>query len=301
MLKRLEKTLMQEALLPEHGTYIVAVSGGRDSVVLLDLLHRLQEKWGWNIIVAHLDHAQRPSSSEDAAFVGALADRYGYKYLLGVLPRSLQSEGELRQARYNWLEEVRRESAADKIVTAHHQNDRLETAIWHSIRGADRVGLTSLGRERDVVVRPLIGFGRGDIITYAALRDLQWREDETNEDRSYTRNLIRHELMHFAPTQDPHYHNNLSGWVDHLEGINNRIAQKLDHLLSEISDEISGGYELDRAKFLRLTPLVQLNLLSHMARKLIWQRDYSAQFGCRAPLVWHSFLGLSTGLLMAGI
>ena len=129
MLKRLDETLMQEPLLPEHGTYIVAVSGGRDSVVLLDLLNRLQEKWGWKLIVAHLDHAQRTSSSEDAAFVGSLADSYGYKYLLGVLPRSMQSEAELRQARYSWLEEVRQESGANKIVTAHHKNDRLETAI----------------------------------------------------------------------------------------------------------------------------------------------------------------------------
>lgn len=304
MLKRLDETLMQEPLLPEHGTYIVAVSGGRDSVVLLDLLNRLQEKWGWKLIVAHLDHAQRTSSSEDAAFVGSLADSYGYKYLLGVLPRSMQSEAELRQARYSWLEEVRQESGANKIVTAHHKNDRLETAIWHTIRGADRVGLASLGRERDVVVRPLIGFGRGDIITYAALRDLQWREDETNNDRAFTRNLIRHELMHFAPTQDPHYHNNLSGWVDHLEGINSRIDRKLDHLLSEISDEISGGYELERAKFLRLSPLVQLNLLAHMARKLTSGRSVT-QRNLDAALKWFASAGSGSfsetlpGLLLA--
>ncbi len=303
MLKRLEETLMQGAILPEHGTYIVAVSGGRDSVALLDLLHRLQEKWGWKLIVAHLDHAQRASSTEDAAFVGALADTYGYKYLLGVLPRSGQSEGALRQARYSWLEEVRRESGANKIITAHHKNDRLETAAWHAIRGADRVGLASLGLGRDIVVRPLIGFGRGDLITYAASRDLQWREDETNNDRSFTRNLIRHELIHFAPTQDAYYHNNLANWINHLDDINSRIDRKLDHVLSEISDEISGGYELDRAKFLRLSPLVQLNLLSHMARKLTFGRSIS-QHNLDAALSWWgqagsgSFSEALPGLLM---
>ena len=86
MLKRLEETLIQEPLLPEHGIYIVAGSGGGDSGVLVVLLDRLKRKRGWKLIVAHLDHAQRTSSTEDAAFVGSLADRYGYKYLLGVLP-----------------------------------------------------------------------------------------------------------------------------------------------------------------------------------------------------------------------
>lgn len=289
--------------MPEHRTYIVAVSGGRDSVVLLDLLSRLQERWGWKLIVAHLDHAQRTSSAEDAAFVGSLADRYGYKYFLGVLPRSIQSEAALRRARYDWLEEIRQKSDADKIVTAHHRNDRLETAIWHTIRGSDRVGPASLGYQRGVVVRPLIGFGRGDIITYAALRGLQWREDETNNDRNYTRNLVRHELMNFAPTQDPHYHQNLAGWVDHLEGINVRIERKLDHLLSELGDSIQGGYELDRAKLLRLTPLVQLNLLAHMARKLthgrrVSQRNLDAALRWLAQARSGSFSEALPGLLM---
>ncbi|QQS26880.1 tRNA lysidine(34) synthetase TilS [bacterium] len=304
MLHQLEKTLRRQALMPEHGTYIVAVSGGRDSVTLLDLLHRLQEKWDWQLIVAHLDHGQREASADDASFVGALADRYGYKYLLGVLPRTPQSEAVLRQARYNWLDEVRREAGADKIVTAHHRHDRLETTAWHAIRGADRVGLTSLGNRHDIVVRPLIGFGRGDLITYAALRDLQWREDATNNDRSYTRNLIRHELMHFAPTQDAHYHNNLSNWIDHLETINDRIEQKLGHLLAEIGDKIAGGYEIDRVKFLRLSPLVQLNLLSYMARQLtagrrISQRNLDSALAWWASASSGSYSEALPGLLMA--
>lgn len=303
MLTRLEENLKQEALMPEHKTYIVAVSGGRDSVTLLDLLHRLQDKWGWQLIVAHLDHSQREQSSGDAAFVGALADRYGYKFLLGVLPRKLQSEAALRQARYRWLFEVCHQSGADKIVTAHHKNDRLETAAWHAIRGADRIGLTSLTSQRDNIVRPLIGFSRGDLITYAALRNLQWREDRTNQDRSYTRNLIRHELMHFAPTQDAYYHNNLTNWINHLSDINQRIDLKLGNLLSEISDNINGGYELDRAKFLRLSPLVQINLLSYLARNLTAARRLS-QRNLKAALSWWkrassgSYSEVLPGLLM---
>lgn len=303
MLKRLEDNLARNALIPEHGTYIVAVSGGRDSVVLLDLLCRLREKWGWDLVVAHLDHGQRSESAQDAAFVGALADKHGCKYLLGVLPKTAQSEGDLRLARHAWLEEVRHQAKAEKIIMAHHQNDRLETAIWHALRGADRTGLASLGGVRDMIVRPLINFSRGNIITYAALRDLDWREDKTNNDVGYTRNLIRHELMHFAPTQDPHYHNNLADWVGHLEDINQRIDRKLDHLLTELGIEISGGYELSRSKFLRLHAMVQLNILVHLARRLTAGRGITEGNLLEAIKWWESarsgsFSEALPGLLM---
>lgn len=268
MLKKFTQQLERTKLLKPGRSYVVAVSGGRDSVVLLDLLSRLQEEWGWDLIVAHLDHAQREASADDARFVGTLADRYGHRYMLGILPPEQRSETDMRQARHEWLENIRHESGADKVLTAHHADDRLETALWHAMRGADRHGLTSLGAQRGLIVRPLIGFGRGDIVTYAASRGLEWREDVTNEDRSYTRNLIRHELLHYAPTRDPHYRHNLTSWLDHLDGLNTRIDRKLDLLVREIAAEIDGGFAIARVKFLRLNPIVQMNVLAYLARRV---------------------------------
>lgn len=285
MLKRFHETIARDGLLPDDASLIVAVSGGLDSVVLLDLLQQLRSETGWQLVVAHLDHNQREESYADAQFVGQLADRYGLRFVLGVLPRESQTENRLWQARHSWLEDVRRDAGADYIVTAHHRGDRLETAAWHAIRGSDRHGLTSLGARRGVIVRPLIGFGRGDIITYAASRGLAWREDSTNADRRFTRNTIRHELMHYAPTRDVDYHTNLAGWLDHLEGINVRIDRKLDMLAHEITRPIEGGFALRRTVFLRLNPLVQLNLISHLARQLTGGRGLTER-NLEAALRW---------------
>ncbi len=268
MLKRFHASLATQDLLPEDAKLILAVSGGIDSVVLLDLLHRLQSQTGWDMVVAHLDHAQREDSFDDATFVSQLAEMYDLPFVMGVLPREPMTETAMRQARHNWLEDVRRESQAAAIVTAHHRGDRMETAVWHAIRGSDRIGLTSLRARRNYLVRPLIGFGRGDIITYAASRNLQWREDPSNADRRYTRNTIRHELIHHAPTVDAHYHNNFSSWLDHLETVNDRIDTKLDLLAQQIAAPVTGGWEIMRQPFLRLNPIVQPNLMAHLARGL---------------------------------
>lgn len=266
MLKRFHASIASRDLLPENSKLVLAISGGIDSVVLLDLMQRLQAQTGWDMVVAHLDHAQRDDSFDDATFVSQLAEMYDLPFVMGVLPSEPMTETAMRQARHNWLEDVRREAEASLIVTAHHRGDRLETAAWHAIRGSDRTGLTSLRARRGYFVRPLIGFGRGDIVTYAATRKLKWREDASNADRSYTRNTIRHELMHYAPTRDPQFHNNLSGWLDHLETVNDRIDAKLDLLAEQVAQPIESGWELSRTGFLRLNPIVQLNLLAHLAR-----------------------------------
>lgn len=292
MLKRFHTNIATQSLLPDGAGLVLAISGGIDSVVLLDLMQRLQSQTGWKLIVAHLDHGQRSESFDDATFVSQLAEMYDLPFVMGTLPRATMTESAMRQARHDWLENVRRDAAADYIVTAHHRGDRLETAAWHAIRGSDRNGLTSLGARRGVIVRPLIGFGRGDIVTYAASRNLRWREDASNADRKHTRNTIRHELLHYAPTQDPYYHNNLADWLDHLEGINSRIDSKLDLLAEQIAQPVDGGWLISRHAFLRLNPLVQLNLLSHLARKLSAGRGLTER-NLDAALRW--FVNASSG------
>lgn len=173
-------------------TYIVAVSGGVDSVVLLDILHR---RGGRKLIVAHYDHGIRDNSHDDRLFVQNVALRYNLPFIFdeGRLgPRA--SEATAREARYAFLRKIKSSAGAAAIVTAHHEDDLLETAILNLLRGTGRKGLSSL-RSTDDIYRPLLVTPKAHIITYANKHGLTWREDSTNANPNYLRNYVRHRLL----------------------------------------------------------------------------------------------------------
>ena len=172
----------------QPGLYVLAVSGGVDSVVLLDVLASQPEL---QLIVAHYDHGIREDSAEDRRFVSELADRYGipYVYAEGKLGADA-SEDTARKSRYNFLQTVRKRSGALAIITAHHQDDLLETALLNSLRGTHRRGLTSL-RSTDMIKRPLLEVPKKQLVSYANQNQLLWREDSTNHQTKYVRNVIR--------------------------------------------------------------------------------------------------------------
>ena len=178
---------MQIQLSP--GKYIIAVSGGIDSVVLLDVLSQLSDV---ELVVAHVDHGIRPDSGEDAALVRGLAEKYQLPFESASLNLGARTaEATAREKRYAWLEAVRQRYGADAIVTAHHRDDVVETIIINLMRGTGWRGLASL-RETSHIHRPLLNTSKIEVVTYAIDHNLSWREDNTNDDVRYLRNYIRH-------------------------------------------------------------------------------------------------------------
>jgi tRNA(Ile)-lysidine synthetase-like protein len=174
------------------GKYVLAVSGGVDSVTLLNMLSKMNNVL---LIIAHYDHGIRAESHKDRIFVKKLAAQYGYPFesTEGKLG-SNASEATAREARYKFLHDVKIKHGADAIITAHHQDDVVETLVMNLLRGTRRKGLSSL-QSNDEVVRPMLNLTKTKIIAYAKRHTLQWREDETNRDESYTRNWIRHRVL----------------------------------------------------------------------------------------------------------
>ena len=165
---------------------IVAVSGGVDSVVLLDLMYR---RTNHELIVAHFDHGIREESAADARFVEGLAKQYGVKYVgrrevLG----AAASEELARSRRYEFLTGVARKHGG-VIITAHHRQDIVETIALNLRRGTGWRGLSVMNRAG--VLRPLRSWTKQEILAYATRRRLEWCEDWTNASDQYARNRLR--------------------------------------------------------------------------------------------------------------
>ena len=208
-------------LTVKPGKYVVAVSGGVDSMVLLTLLRQATEL---KLVVAHFDHGIRPDSRQDRELVQQTAERYGipFEHTEGKLGPGT-SEATARRARYEFLERVRHQRGADAIVTAHHQDDLLETAILNLLRGTGRKGLTSLAN-RPHVLRPLLGVSKAQLLDYARRHQVVWREDSTNADEAYLRNYVRRRLM---PRLDPSSRAHLLSIVGAISITNNALDREL--------------------------------------------------------------------------
>ncbi len=212
----IKKTAREKCLLDKDRPVLVGVSGGADSLALMDGLHRL----GYPMAVAHLDHALRLESAADADFVRRKAAELGVPFVMARVDvrevaekEKLSIEEAARNVRYRFLFEQARLSNAQAVAVAHHADDQVETVLMHFIRGAALSGLSGMPFRRLLpvwdaqipVVRPLLELWREDIEAY--IREIGWepREDLSNADTTYFRNHLRHELIPELTATNPRF------------------------------------------------------------------------------------------------
>ncbi|HSW65523.1 MAG TPA: tRNA lysidine(34) synthetase TilS [Bacillota bacterium] len=245
------------------GKYIVAVSGGVDSMVLLDMLARAP---GMELIVAHYEHGIRTDSDDDRKLVQAAAAKHGlpFVYERGNLGPGA-SEAAAREARYAFLRRVRAEHAAHAIVTAHHQDDVIETAIINMVRGTGPKGLSAL-RSTDGMVRPLLDVPKTDLERYAQDRRLQWHEDSTNSDERYLRNYVRRRLM---SRMSPEQRLALLRHIDQAASQNDEIGRLITNVRA---GRVTAGH-IGRGWFIQLPYDVSRTVLAETLREAGAQFD----------------------------
>ncbi|MFP4053112.1 MAG: tRNA lysidine(34) synthetase TilS [Phycisphaerae bacterium] len=206
---RLAAAIDDDALLAPGERVVVAVSGGLDSVALLELLGRLSARRGrgYRLTVAHLDHALRDESVDDADFVERLAGQAG----LACIRRRVDVAGmaeewgmgieeAARRCRYDFLCEAARAARASAVATAHHADDQVETALFRLLRGSHLAGLAGMPASRQIapgvrLVRPLLNVRRRELEACCRATGHTWREDATNRDTDLTRNFLRRTLL----------------------------------------------------------------------------------------------------------
>lgn len=181
---------------------VVAVSGGPDSVCLLDILQQLRPVLEVTLVVAHLNHGLRPDvDQQETRFVASLAAGYHLPFFTeavaaGFRPGEASLEEKAREARYRFLESVRRQSRAHKIALGHSLDDQAETVLMRLLRGSGPSGLSGIPPVRDgTVIRPLIEFTRREVLNYLEKRSLRFMTDASNTDPTYLRNRIRLDIM----------------------------------------------------------------------------------------------------------
>ena len=175
---------------------LVAVSGGIDSVVLLHLLRFASPNAAIRLTAAHFDHAMRLGSDGDARWVRGLCAAWGVPLIEGRADRTLRTEEEARDARYDFLRIARRDAGATHVATAHHADDQAETVLFRVLRGTGPAGLAGIPASgENGLVRPLLPFWRAEIRRYARSRHLRWRSDPTNAVADPVRNRIRLQLL----------------------------------------------------------------------------------------------------------
>lgn len=240
----------------EPGKYVVAVSGGVDSVALLNMLRQLP---GVKLTVAHFDHGIRSDSNQDRQLVQELAHKYQlpFVYTQGHLGAGA-NEAVARDARYTFLRQVQRASGAQAIITAHHQDDLIETAILNILRGTGRKGVTSL-KDHHHLRRPMLHLSKQQIRQYATEQGLLWREDSTNSDMTILRNYVRGIIVSRLGQKG---RAELLNHIGHMSVVNRAI----DHDLMLYLHQQPSRQSLDRHSFTQLSHDISLEVMAEWLR-----------------------------------
>lgn len=198
MRERLREFVAEHGLIPEGARVLVGYSGGADSTCLLHLLH----EEGFDVVAAHLNHAQRPEAEADARHCAAFAESLGIPYVGGSADvpalsrdRKVGLEEAGRLARYAFFDEAAAQTGCARIATAHTRSDLAETVVFNLARGTGLAGLAGIPVQRDRIVRPLLFASRQETTDYCAINGLQTITDSGNDDDRFARVRIRKRIL----------------------------------------------------------------------------------------------------------
>lgn len=282
-------TIKKYELIENGNTIVIGVSGGPDSMALLNLLLTLKKnkKLSYEIIVAHINHGIRAEAEEETIYVENFCKKNGIPCYIKrenvvklAKKQKIGTEEAGRKLRYSFFEEVAEKVNAQKIATAHSANDNAETVLMNIMRGTGTFGLKGIEAKRNNrYIRPLIECTRKEIETYCEEKKLAPKQDKTNSENIYTRNKVRNILL---PLLEEKFNPNIVTSLNRLSQIakeeNEYLCKQVEKAYSEVLVKESLGekaiegihsIQLDLKKFNMQEKVIKNRLVLYTINKLL--------------------------------
>ena len=244
MLEKVNETIKKYKLIENGDKIILAVSGGPDSISMLDILYKIQQnkKNNFEIIVAHVNHMIREEAMEDAIYVKDFCEKRNIEfYLKSIDVKKIANNNKIgteeagRKERYKFFDELAKKINANKIAIAHNKNDNVETVFMHILRGTGINGLKGIEPKRGMYIRPLIECERKEIEEYCEENNLEPRIDKTNFENIYTRNKIRNVVIPYVQKE---FNQNIIQTIDRLSKLVIEEEEYMDKQVKKVFNDL---------------------------------------------------------------
>lgn len=231
------KTIKKFNLIEDEDKLVVAVSGGPDSITLLDILNKIKnsKKINFEMVVAHINHMIRKEAESDMQYVKNYCEKNNIDfYSKSIDVQKLANTNKIgteeagRMVRYDFFDEVLEKTNSNKICIAHNKNDKAETMIMNTLRGSGISGLKGIEAKRGKYIRPLIECERFEIEEYCEKNKLNPRIDKTNFDNTYTRNKIRNVVIPYIKKE---FNPNI---INTLERLSQLVSEEEDYIEKQV-------------------------------------------------------------------
>ena len=244
MKNKVLKTIKTNNLIENGDKIVLAVSGGPDSIAMLYILNEIkkEEKIKFDIVVAHVNHMIRKEAASDEEFVKNVCENMKVEFfsksidvkkIANTNKAGLEETG--RKVRYNFFEEVLKNTKSNKIAIAHNKNDKVETVIMNILRGTGIQGLRGIEVKNKKYIRPLIECERKEIERYCEENKLQPRIDKTNFENDYTRNKIRNIVIPYVQKEfNPNIIETINRLSDLIKQEDNYLKKETIKIYNEI-------------------------------------------------------------------
>lgn len=275
--EKVRKTIREYNLIEKNDSIVVGVSGGPDSMTLLSILLKLKEEFNLKIYVAHVNHMLRENAIKDEGYVKEFCEKNNIEIFIKKANISEIAQKEKigleeagRNVRYNFFEEVLKNTESNKIAIAHNLNDKVETIIMNTLRGSGVSGLKGIEAKRKKYIRPLIEIERYEIEKYCIENKINPRHDESNDDNTYTRNKIRNIVIPYIKNEfNPNIIKTLNRLSEIIKEEDEYVQSETEKIFKEIllTDE-KNKIEFDPRKFNEQEKVIQKKLILLAIKKV---------------------------------